>query len=306
MDGKTHSVGAVQCFSLFVFLLWALTDQTLGIAEYVLFGGFWGTWLLFDQIRIGAENKWEDLRGVEESEEKRARLKKSQRRFQSAAYLMALGSVVFLIAAVDLKIFENNGIIGLGYLLAFLGGTLPDLDSWFSVKYHRDPFTHSVLLPSLFFIYFFLGLDNSESGILFVCSGLLIGYSSHLLFDVYPRGSSIFKVIKRTFSAEEGAPGDIRHLPEVFERGYLTLGGFAGLGYSIALIIRIGAEGTSVGDTWWAWWDFSPAWEGWAPAAILFGSLALGLSLVSLVLLLGNWDKKKPTGRWCTFFLRNK
>lgn len=101
------------------------------------------------------------------------------------------------------------------------GSIFPDLDLGFGAKYHRSPVTHSALVPTLFFIFYILIVpDPTTYRFLAV---FFLGYASHLFLDIFPSNASIFKRAAGIF--EEYTPGDIRGVPEKYEKPLLIWSG---------------------------------------------------------------------------------
>ncbi len=337
MDSKTHIIGGIQYFSLFITVLWLAVPKAEGTGVFPLVAlGMWILWLGVDQRRIALFNKMERAKPNQTNGGKSKRAKKTHehdasadldpnssdesakspelasiekgyKNFCSLNYVITLISVLFISVFCKLIFTDRFGIIIIGYLLAFIGASLPDLDAWVSIKSHRDPITHSGLLPSLLFMYFFLmfSYHAGDAEFLFVFAGLILGYASHLLFDVFPLGSSIKEVMKIMFSREKGAPGDIRHLPEKFERGYLTYGGFLLIAEIVLLILKIlsGLDGYS---ELFSVFRFPTLDLGFSGTSLFFLILFAILNLIPMVILLDNWNEKVPKARWSWVAWRSK
>lgn len=337
MDSKTHIIGGIQYFSLFITILWLAVPKAQGTGIFPLVAlVLWLLWLLIDQRRIALFNKIERAKpnhsnGVKPKKTKKtsdndnsadiepnslsgtaktpelAPIQKGYKNYCSANYIITLISVLFISIFCKLVITDRFGIILIGYLLAFIGASLPDLDAWVSIKSHRDPITHSGLLPSLLFLYFFLmfSFNSGDAEFLFVFAGLILGYASHLLFDVFPLGSSIKEVMKIMFSKEKGAPGDIRHLPEKFERGYLTYGGFVLIAEIVLLILRILSGLDSYSQIFSAF-RFPTLDLEISSLGLFFLILFAVLNVIPMVILIDNWNEKVPKTRWSWVAWRSK
>ena len=104
-----------------------------------------------------------------------------------------------------------------GWLLVILGAYMPDIDLDFGTKYHRSFWTHGPLIPLFFAIMY--GLTPSWLT-LSLLGFFFMGYASHLLLDIFPSNSSLFKMVWSLFATYQ-TPGDIRSIPEWFERPWL-------------------------------------------------------------------------------------
>mgnify|MGYP005848399243 CR=1 FL=1 len=326
MDSKTHIIGGLQYFTLFITILWLAVPKESGNVIFPFIAlSLWFVWLLIDQRRIAIFNKLEKAKPQKKTTKKSKKsnaedsnadispdvsenwshedanfgLKTHLKYYSQANYAITIVSVLFISIFCKLIFTDRFGIIIIGYLLAFIGASLPDLDAWVSIKSHRDPITHSSLLPSLLFLYFFLmfSFHSEDAEFLFVFAGLILGYASHLLFDVFPLGSSIKEVMKIMFSKEKGAPGDIRHLPEKLERGYLTYCGFLLIAEIVLTILKIlsglddFAQSLSI-------FRFPTIDLGITETNLIFLVLFAVLNLIPMVILIDNWNETDPKARW--------
>lgn len=161
----------------------------------------------------------------------------------------------------------------IAWLLVILGAYLPDIDLDFGTKYHRSFWTHGPIIP--FFFALVYGITPSTI-VLNLFGFFFMGYASHLLLDIFPSGASLFKMVWTLFTTYQ-APGDIRSIPEWFERPWLAGSGL----YVIALstIFFLEAWGQSPILFMYAW-----------ITAIVIGALWCAFGIV---IYLKNYKKKR-------------
>ena len=88
-------------------------------------------------------------------------------------------------------------VVGVILLIVFILLTikLPDIDLGFKndIIQHRSAITHSALIPFLFILF----LISKRQTILrnFICSGVVIGFMVHLIFDLFPKGWNGYALI---------------------------------------------------------------------------------------------------------------
>lgn len=109
----------------------------------------------------------------------------------------------------------------IAWLLVIFGSYFPDIDLDFGTKFHRSFITHSHFVP-LFFQFVYLIKPDVVTIELF--GFFFMGYSSHLLLDILPSSKSFFKQFWPWFLYHH-TPGDIRGIPEKYERPWLVLTG---------------------------------------------------------------------------------
>jgi len=147
-----------------------------------------------------------------------------------------------------------------------LGAYIPDIDLDFGTKYHRSFWTHGPFIP-LFFATVY-GLTPSAIT-LSLLGFFFMGYASHLLLDIFPSHSSIFKMIWSLFATYQ-TPGDIRSLPEWFERPWLIISGI----YVVSLATLFFLEAWSLLPI-----SFGYAWIN----TLIIGSILFGLGTIIYV-----------------------
>ena len=137
---------------------------------------------------------------------------------------------------------EYFGYIIIGALLALAGGAAPDWDFDLGIQYHRNSITHSAILPTIFYMTFFFGLSPDPNLLavgpvsMFISAMFLLGYASHLFLDLFPQRSDLLKIVDDMI--KEKAPGDIRDIPEKYERFWLFLGGSLNMAFAALLLAR--------------------------------------------------------------------
>ncbi|MHA1339756.1 MAG: metal-dependent hydrolase [Promethearchaeota archaeon] len=378
MDGKTHVIGGVQLFSLFIIILWFIIPSAtqkvvflgfdISLEEYNKYGRIisliiWLFWLIADQYRIQDRNVLENLKEKRSElkekikeiktegkkldtmekqittenvkdlatsskqqkklkkqkkkhqkelkkqqkkelnlEAKEEKYKKREKNMKKVSYYTTLINVIVLSSTVNLEISNRFGIIIIGYLLAFMGASFPDLDLWISIKSHRNPFTHSAMLPSLMFIYFFFIFNPKtiEAEIIFLFTGFFIGYASHLIFDLYKRGT---KFISALFYRESDVPpGDIRHVPSSLERFYLSFGGLTLIFFLILTILRLGvAKGRYAALVPYLGFEPISPRDPIPINALVWLIISISLIIFPLYMLLDNWNRKEEKRKWKSF-----
>lgn len=164
-------------------------------------------------------------------------------------YAALLCGAVFVCVDLMARDVGAWGFAPLACVAALAGAILPDADAWVSMRSHRDPFTHSaapVLLVAANAAWLAAnGVFDASPAPLLVFAGVLVGYGSHLVADVVPSGSLLLDAA-RELVAGEGAPGDVRGIPERMERWWLLTGGALGLalGYLVAWAVGDASRAT--------------------------------------------------------------
>ena len=106
--------------------------------------------------------------------------------------------------------------------MVILGSHFPDFDLDFGIRFHRSPITHSPLIPGIIFIGYLF--SSTPVWILEIMAWFIIGYSTHLFFDLAPSGWGLLGFVISAFNPAE-SPGDIRQIAESLEKPFLILGG---------------------------------------------------------------------------------
>jgi len=153
----------------------------------------------------------------------------SMNRFEHKFWACIAFTIVFLVyfffGTGAIRLAAINASV-LGYLVVIAASHAPDVDLDFGIKYHRSPITHSPLIPAVLFVFYFL--TSFEFGVLFLLAAFFIGYSSHLFLDLIPpTGSAFGSRVSKWFEQrlKGGAPGDLRGIPEKYERNWLKVSG---------------------------------------------------------------------------------
>jgi len=116
--------------------------------------------------------------------------------------------------------------------MVLIGAHFPDFDLDFGTRFHRSPLTHSFIIPSLLFIAYFHG--TRDTTVLRLLSMFFMGYASHLFLDIFPAKASILARFLAPF--KHYTPGDIRLIPEKWEKPWLIISGLITLAFAFALL----------------------------------------------------------------------
>ncbi|MFX1521224.1 MAG: hypothetical protein ACFFCD_15025 [Promethearchaeota archaeon] len=153
------------------------------------------------------------------------KINKAEHKFWAALAFTIVFLVYFFFGSPTIRIAVINASF-LGYLIVIAASHFPDLDLDFGIKYHRSPITHSPIIPVAVMIFYFL--SSFSFSVLFLVASFFIGYSSHLFLDLIPpTGSAFGSRVSKWFEQrlKGGAPGDLRGIPEKYERNWLLVSG---------------------------------------------------------------------------------
>ncbi len=132
------------------------------------------------------------------------------------------------------------------YLMILMGAAIPDFDNDFGTRYHRSFITHGpYLFGALGIGYYFLPVPSEISALI---AFFMIGYSTHMLLDLFPSGKSFFVAVFSAL-AYASAPGDIRGIPERFERAWLFTSGVLSAGFGVLFLIPSYIQETGITPT---------------------------------------------------------
>ena len=166
----------------------------------------------------------------------------SMNRFEHKFWACIAFTIVFLVyffyGSASIRLAVLNASI-LGYIITVAASHFPDLDLDFGIKYHRSPFTHSPIIPAAILIFYFI--SSFSFSVLFLVASFFIGYSSHLFLDLIPpTGSAFGSRVSKWFEQrmKGGAPGDLRGIPEKYERNWLKISGIIIAIFFVLTILR--------------------------------------------------------------------
>lgn len=109
----------------------------------------------------------------------------------------------------------------MAWLLVILGAYFPDIDLDFGSKFHRSFWTHGHFIPLFLQIVY---LIRPDVVIIELFGFFFMGYASHLLLDIFPSHKALLKRFWSWFRYHQ-TPGDIRGIPERYERPWLITSG---------------------------------------------------------------------------------
>ena len=121
------------------------------------------------------------------------------------------------------------------FFMAILGAHFPDFDLDFGVRYHRSPITHSALIPTIIFLYYLY--FRPEDLVLILLSVFFLGYSSHLILDIFPSKASLLKRISSIF--KNYVPGNVKGIPKRYEKKFLVVSGIICFLYASVYLILV-------------------------------------------------------------------
>ncbi|MHA1898098.1 MAG: hypothetical protein ACTSU2_11955 [Promethearchaeota archaeon] len=250
------------------------------------------------------EKKIEERKKELEKEGKKVgKIKKEKTRSMKVSLILTLINAVLLSLLVKINVSHRFGIIIMGYLMAFVGAAFPDLDLWISMGSHRSPITHSAFLPSIIVFYFLFFFDPTptDAETFFIFTGFIVGYASHLIFDLYKKGTLFVSAIKKTLMGEDYVPGDIRKLPSSLERFYLVYAGSFLIGLLVLSMLRISAS-TGFYPTLKSIFGYnsivSSSWSAITPYFKHLFYILIGLYIFPFIVLLDNYGRKKEKKKW--------
>ena len=242
MEGKTHFFYGFMIASTFMILLSMSHTQNVlyslllignGIAIIIYkIADFYGLKVSAIEKEHAEKKKQAKKTQQEVTEEKNSDAylyRKKDIYYTSIAWtcnLVLILLTIFTADFIDSSISRSSSIYAfIGILLGFAGSFFCDIDTLiFGIQAHRNPITHSYIVPFIIWWYAFLVGSYEERFMILFPAMFALGVASHLMLDRVPSTAGFVAGLKATFGFKE-APGDIRHIPEVWESAYLLISG---------------------------------------------------------------------------------
>lgn len=287
MNGREHVFWAVAIFSTITLANTAIIDY--GVLKWYLYVVM--AFLVLISIFLNdVANTFSSLEKGAKSKDKvptkHRKLHVISLSMRMGAYFIILGTAGFS-SILSMPSVPSFLFVLIGYTCAIAGACLPDYDAFIEIKYHRDPFTHSALIPVITGTWAILVCPVLYLPLMIPVSGFLVGYATHLFADHFPSSSTFIDGIS-AWRKKASAPGNIRHIKKSRQASWLLLN------YAMIIPVIIFALGRMPMA---GFLDFIPAWNGTSimlePGSIGLIIYAIACTLVILAMAITWRDREK-------------
>jgi len=290
-------------------LYWSLVFFSTSIFIFTVVFGYKDVHLYLYTILIGVFiasftcNEMANAMKAREDKEKRnnAETKKKQKessesletlKLRLLTYLF-LGMYIFICIYVGTTSSDHSIFIMAGYVGAFAGGQIPDLDivaAGGDMRLHRNPVSHSNMLVLPFATFALLTLPDEYISLLLMIIGFVLGNTSHLVVDNIESKTTLADLII-DFKHFKECPGNITGIKEEKERSWLNSNAAFGIVFVVLMFARFNLS---------SFMNYPLFWDGWevslAPLVPMSSFLLIftGTYYIFCIIALISWkDKKK-------------
>jgi len=235
MDGKIHHYWSIYFSTVILTLLTYMFTKQL----YFLFGSIILHILngIFHAIERSTEFKIEDIMNEMKKNHHNLNLKNEMDKWNkkniiwrkiswSCIYITAVIIALFSDYINNMPRITSVILSVLSILMSASGAYFPDIDFNWGIDEHRNPFTHSYIIPLCIMMLSMIGIMNQFRYMILLPAMFCMGYVSHLFLDCIPKSTRNFSsMIKELFINWKNSPGDIRYIPERWEHSWLFISG---------------------------------------------------------------------------------
>lgn len=297
MDNREHLYWSLVFFSTAIFVFTAAFGyKDVHLYWYIALIAVFAASCIFNEMANTIKAR-DDKKDRENGEIKKKQKEPSESfetmKFRLFTYL-CLGIYIFICVYIGTASSDHSIFVMAGYVGAFAGGQIPDLDivaTGGDMRLHRNPISHSNMFVLPFAVIALLTLPDEYISLMLMVIGVVLGNTSHLVVDNIQSKTTLSDLIL-DFKHFKQCPGNIQGIKEERERTWLNSNASFGLFFVVLMFARFNLTPAMYYPLFWDGWSIT--WAPLAPMSIFILLLTM-LYYIFCFIALKLWKKEKKT-----------